>query len=125
MSFHIIGLPAEPIAPPLELSDRLSAGDERHAVDPPYRTRFASYIRSRETTHGRFEVIEQWRIRLLAVHAFDVHGKLLGSELVEGQYLEAAIERLLADPNAQYLHIHYTYPGRYAATIERGRADDR
>jgi hypothetical protein len=37
------------------------------------------------------------------VHAFDVHGKLLGSELVEGQYLEAAIEWLLANPNALYL----------------------
>jgi hypothetical protein len=59
MSFHIIGPPAEQVTPPLALSDPLSVSDEHHAVDSPYRTRFASYIRSRKTIHGRFKVIEQ------------------------------------------------------------------
>jgi hypothetical protein len=38
-----------------------------HAVDSPYRMRFASYIRSGETTSGQFdEMPEQFRIRYAA-----------------------------------------------------------
>ena len=120
MSFHNAGLPAEPVTLPLALLDALPVSDEHHASDSPYRTRFASYIRCGGTIRDRFAAIEQWRIRLFAMRAFDAHGKQLGSELVEGRYLEVAIRRLLADPNARYLHIYYTYPGRYAARIERG-----
>jgi hypothetical protein len=40
-------------------------------------------------------------------------------ELVEGAKLEDAIERLLAEPRAAYLHIHFAAPGCYAARVER------
>lgn len=119
MDIHI-GLHAERIALQLALPDLLPAGDEQHAARVAYRLRFASYIRSGETSCDRSsDVPEQWRIRVFAVNAFDAHGAMLGTELVEGRYLEAAIGRLLADPNAQYLKIHYANPGRYAARVER------
>ena len=104
MSFHVIGLP---------ISDR------QHAVASPYRMQIACYIRSGDKPHNGLEVLEQWRVRLLAVHVFDADGMPLGSDLVEGRHLEAAVERLLAEPKAQYLRIHYILPGRYAARIER------
>ena len=44
---------------------------------------------------------------------------MVGWELVEGAKLEAAIERLLAEPRAAYLHIHFAAPGCYAARVER------
>jgi hypothetical protein len=44
---------------------------------------------------------------------------MIGWELVDGKDLEAAIERLLANPQSAYLHIHYAAPGCYAARVER------
>ena len=44
---------------------------------------------------------------------------MTGWELVEGSELEPAIERLFANPQTKYLHIHYAAPGCYAARVER------
>ena len=44
---------------------------------------------------------------------------MLGYELVDGRDLEPAIERLLALPQAAYLHIHFAAPGCYAARVDR------
>ena len=93
---------------------------EHHAVDSPYRMRFAIYVRKGEETFDRVdEVPEQLRIRSLAVRAFDADGMMTGWEMVEGRDLEAAIERLFANPDAAYLHVHYAAPGCYAARVER------
>ena len=93
---------------------------EHHAVDSPYRMRFAIYVRKGEKTYDAIDQIpEQLRTRQLAARAFDKHGMMVGWELVEGAKLEAAIERLLAEPRAAYLHIHFAAPGCYAARVER------
>ena len=93
---------------------------EHHDVASPYRMRFAIYVRKGEETYDEVdEVPEQLRLRTLAVRAFDADGMMQGWELVEGRDLEAAIERLFANPNAAYLHIHYAAPGCYAARVER------
>jgi hypothetical protein len=59
------------------------------------------------------------RKRTLAVRAFDDEAMLIGFELVEGENVEQAIERLLAEPRAAYLHVHFAAPGCYAAHVER------
>jgi hypothetical protein len=94
---------------------------EHHPVDSPYRMRFAVYVREGEETYDRVdEIPEQLRVRSLAVRAFDADGMMAGWELVEaGGDLQAAIERLLADPRAAYLHVHYAAPGCYAAKVQR------
>jgi len=93
---------------------------EHHKVASPYRMRFAIYVRRGEQTFDAIdEVPEQLRRRQLAVRAFDAKAMMLGWELVEGQALEAAIERLFADPRAAYLHIHFAAPGCYAARVDR------
>jgi hypothetical protein len=40
-------------------------------------------------------------------------------EPVDGRELEAAIDRLFADPRAAYLHVHFAAPGCYAARVDR------
>ena len=96
------------------------ANYEHHAVDSPYRMRFAIYVRRGEATYDAIdEVPEQLRKRQLAARAFDEDGMMIGFELVAGTELEGAIERLLAAPKAAYLHVHYAAPGCYAARIER------
>jgi len=93
---------------------------EHHPVGSPYRMRFAVYVRRGEETYDRIdEIPEQLRSRTLAVRAFDRDAMMVGWELVEGQAIEGAIDRLLADPRAAYLHIHYAAPGCYAARVER------
>jgi len=93
---------------------------EHHAVDSPYRMRFAIFVRKGEETYDEVdEVPEQLRKRTLAARAFDGDGMMVAFELVEGAKLEGAIERLLAEPRAAYLHVHFAAPGCYAARVER------
>jgi Protein of unknown function (DUF1203) len=93
---------------------------EHHAVNSPYRMRFAVYVRRGEETYDAVdEVPEQLRIRTLAVRSFDLDAMMVGWELVDGRELEAAIERLFTNPHAAYLHVHYAAPGCYAARIDR------
>jgi hypothetical protein len=93
---------------------------EHHAVDSPYRMRFAIYVRKGESTYDATdEIPEQLRTRTLAVRAFDKDGMMVERELVEGTELEGAVGRLLALPAAAYLHVHFAAPGCYAARIER------
>jgi len=44
---------------------------------------------------------------------------MTGWEVIEGVWLEEAIERQFADAAVQYLHIHFAAPGCYAAKVER------
>ena len=93
---------------------------EHHPVSSPYRMRFAVYVRKGEETYDAIdEVPEQLRIRALAARSFDAKAMMVGWELVDGRELEAAIERLFADPRAAYLHLHYAAPGCYAAKVDR------
>lgn len=93
---------------------------EHHAVASPYRMRFAIYVRQHEETYDKVdEIPEQLRLRQLAVRSFDRDGMLVGWQLTDGAVLEGAIERLLVDPCAGYLHIHFAAPGCYAARVER------
>jgi hypothetical protein len=93
---------------------------EHHAVASPYRMRFAIYVRRGEETFDAVDTVpEQLRKRTLAVRAFDDTAMMVGWEIVDGQKLEAAIERALADPRAAYLHVHFAAPGCYAARVER------
>ena len=93
---------------------------EHLPVASPYRMRFAVYVRKDDETYDRIdEVPGQLRKRMLAVRAFDGAGMMRGCELTDGRELEGAIAKLLADPEADYLHIHYAAPGCYAARVER------
>ncbi|MBI4365480.1 MAG: DUF1203 domain-containing protein [Deltaproteobacteria bacterium] len=93
---------------------------EHHAVSTPYRMRFAIYVRQGEQTFDAVgRVPDQLRRRTLAVRGFDDKGMMTGWELIEGVFLEEAIERQFADANSRYLHIHFAAPGCYAAKVER------
>jgi hypothetical protein len=93
---------------------------EHHAVASPYRMRFAIYVREDEETFDAVNAVpDQLRRRTLAVRGFDENGMMIGWELIEGIWLEEAIERQFTDPRTRYLHIHFAAPGCYAAKVER------
>jgi hypothetical protein len=93
---------------------------EHHAVASPYRMRFAIYVRQGEQTFDAVDSVpDQLRRRTLALRGFDDKDMMTGWELIEGIWLEEAIERQFAEPRAHYLHIHFAAPGCYAARVER------
>lgn len=93
---------------------------EHHPVDSPYRMRFAIYVRPGEERFDTANAIpKQLRRRQLATRAFDDDGMMVDCTLVDGRELEPAIERLLGDPKATYLHLHYAAAGCYAARVDR------
>lgn len=93
---------------------------EHHPVASPYRMRFAIFVREGERTFDAVDdVPEQLRLRMLAVRAFDGGGMMRDCRLVDGRAIETAIEPLLADPGAAYLHMHFAAAGCYAARVDR------
>jgi hypothetical protein len=72
-----------------------------------------------ETFDAVGQVPDQLRRRTLAVRGFDRHGMMTACEIVEGIWLEEAIERQFAQAAARYLHLHFAAPGCYAARVER------
>ncbi|WP_201315070.1 DUF1203 domain-containing protein [Dyella sp. EPa41] len=93
---------------------------EHHAVDSPFRSSHAIYIREGEQQYDRVdEVPDQLRRRLLSVRGFDARGMLRDADVVQGTALEPLIDRLFADSQVSYLHIHMARPGCYAARVDR------
>src|ERR1700687_6347322 len=78
---------------------------EHHAVASPYRMRFAIYVRKGDETFDAIDTVpEQLRGRTLAVRAFDADGMMTGWGLVEGDQLEGAIARPVAEQRRGHLH---------------------
>ena len=93
---------------------------EHHAVASPFRASHAIYVRQGEQRYDAVDQVpEQLRLRLLSVRAYDRAAMMVDADVVEGQALEPVIARLLGDPRADYLHIHFARPGCYAARVER------
>jgi len=94
---------------------------EHQPADTPFRASHAVYIRAaaEQADPAPGEVPQALRDRLLSLRAFDAEGMMIAADCAEGDAIEPAIERLLADPAASYLHAHFAKPGCYAARIER------
>ncbi|WP_269716383.1 DUF1203 domain-containing protein [Caulobacter sp. NIBR2454] len=94
---------------------------EYQGADTPYRGRHAIFVREsdRPAAHFENEIPEQLCVRLLSVRAFDAQGMMRDADVVEGVDLEPLIQRLLADSQTAYLHVHNARRGCYAARIER------
>lgn len=94
---------------------------EHHAVDTPYRASHAIFVRAaaRETYDAVNDIPSALRTRLLSVRAFDDRGLMVAADITEGDAMAQLCERLLANPQASYLHAHFARAGCYAARIER------
>jgi Protein of unknown function (DUF1203) len=90
-------------------------------ADSPYRASHAIFVREgAETPLDLVAALpEALLIRPISLRAFDEAGMIVEADLTEGAALEPAIERLLANAKAAYLHAHFARPGCYAALIER------
>lgn len=90
-------------------------------ADTPYRASHAIFIREGATQ--AFDAVNQvpevMRIRLLSLRAFSEAGMLLDADVAEGQVMEAVIERMLANPDVSYIHVHNARQGCYSGRVDR------
>ena len=94
---------------------------EHQPAASPYRSRHAIFI---SEFADKAAVIDnllplQLQKRLLSVRAFAANGKMLDADVVNGVEAEPLIDRLLAEPNTDYLHIHFAKRGCFAARVDR------
>jgi hypothetical protein len=57
--------------------------------------------------------------RLMSVRAYDANDLIVDAEICEGEALPPVIERLFADPQVAYLHLHNAKRGCYACRVDR------
>ena len=94
---------------------------EHLAVNTPYRSTHALFVREGATTCPPItnRIPEQLTIRLLSIRAFDADGMMVDADVVHGEEAEPVIRGLLDDTRVEYLHIHNAKPGCYAARVDR------
>lgn len=96
---------------------------EHQPADTPFRSRHAIFVRetAQDRTFAPDEIPPAFAARkFLSLRAFDETGMMVDADITATDQLDAAITRLLANPEAAYLHAHYAGAGCYAARIDRG-----
>jgi len=101
-----------------EVGDELILVNHEHQPgDSPYRAVHAVFVRKgvEQARPAPDEVPDVLTRRVLSLRVFDGRDMMVAADLVDGTELAPALVRLLADPAAAYVHIHYAKPGCYAA----------
>jgi hypothetical protein len=99
----------------------LLVNHQHQPADTPYRAAHAIFVREGATqAYDRIdEIPEAMRSRMLSLRAFDHAHLMVDAELIDGRETEAAIARLFAQPQVDYIQAHYATRGCYAARIDR------
>ena len=117
------GFPCRVTLDDAELGERvLLVPFEHQPAHSPYRSSGPIFVR--ENAHESYDhvgdVPPALRARLLSVRVYAEDGMMVDAEVTEGQELEPLLERLFANPNVAYAHVHNARRGCYAARVERG-----
>jgi hypothetical protein len=94
---------------------------EHQPADTPFRASHAIYVRHNATPAipKPNEVPAMLLYRILSLRAFDHQGMLRDADLAEGDQIPKRIEKMLADSEVAYIHLHFAKPGCYAARADR------
>ena len=91
-----------------------------HTAHSPYQASGPIYVR--KASPAAFDHVDTmppvFEGRLLAVRAYDAGGMMLDAEVAESDP-RALFDRFLADPEVDYLHVHYARRGCYSCRVER------
>ncbi len=94
---------------------------EHQPASTPYRSRHAIYVIEGE--RRRFDAVDTvpavLRSRMLSLRGFDERGTMRDADLADGREVEALIERLFANEDVAYVHVHFAKRGCYAARVDR------
>ena len=93
---------------------------ESHAVETPFRSAYAIYVREKASKAARYENVlpPVLHNRPIALRMFDASGVLVGADMfLPHEDGIAAIERALARSDVTYIHAHNAMHGCFAAEI--------
>jgi hypothetical protein len=94
---------------------------EHLPVQSPYRSRHAIYVQ--EGADRAFDAKNTLppilKASPMALRGIDGDGCIQDAELVEGEAVYDAIERMFADDTISYIHAHFAARGCFAAKIDR------
>lgn len=95
-----------------------------HAVETPYRSAFAVYVR--KDAHEAADYVDAvppiLRARPIALRCYDAQGNLHRAALSLSDDVETLVQALLDDPKIAYIDAHNAMHGCFAARIERYEA---
>ena len=94
---------------------------EHQDADTPYRSSYAIFVidGAEQADLAPGELPDVFNGRPLAVRAFSAAGMLLEAGMGVGPDVRPVIERLLANPDVAYLHVHNAMHGCYSARVDR------
>ena len=95
---------------------------EYQPADTPYRGRHAIFVNEAATVPRTFvdEIPPVLSVRKsISLRAFDAQDMMIDAEVAAGAEVEAAVLRLLENPETVYLHAHNAGRGCFAARIDR------
>ena len=92
-----------------------------HEVASPYRAAGPIFVRENaaEADLSTSEIPELVSIRTLSVRAYDNNSMMIDCAVVAGSEIKPHIEKLFADPDIAYLHLHNAAAGCYSCKVER------
>ena len=99
----------------------LLAYEHQPAKGSPYRASGPIFV-SRNATPSDLppgELPTSVARRLMSVRAYDAQHLIVDAEVCEGEALPPIIERMFADPQVAYLHLHNARRGCYACRVDR------
>jgi hypothetical protein len=92
---------------------------EHHATTSPYRAFGPVFVRRGVRRFDGDRVPDMLRTRVLSLRAYSDAGDLVAADVCDGAIVDEAVARLLADPGAGYVHIHFARPGCFACRVDR------
>ena len=100
--------------------DAMLVSYDPFTVDSPYRSASPVFVHADACERHVGQVIpEQQRRRLLSVRAFDAEALMRHSDVVPGIELAEALDRMFADDQVDFVHVHNAKPGCFAVHIAR------
>lgn len=89
-------------------------------TDSPYRSASPIFIHTEPCALPVASGLpDQLAVRQLAVRAFDHEAMMIDAAVIDGEGLDELIDAMLADPQADHLHVHFAQRGCWAVRVAR------
>lgn len=94
---------------------------EHQSGDTPYRSRHAIFVKedAMESHPQTGSIPASISSRLLSVRAFDADHEMVDADVIDGTEVSELISTFFANPEVDYIHLHYARRGCFAAKVTR------
>lgn len=99
---------------------------QHHKTNSPYQASGPIFVRknARATSLAVNELPLLLNHRLLSLRGYDKEGIMLVADVTKGDVLREKLDKMLQDPDINYLHIHNAKQGCFLCVVERGEGNN-